>query len=94
VPIVRVKEKYQVTIPNALRDHLSVGDFLEARRERNGVITLIPKSFIDRRIAEGLADIRAGRVHGPYDMVDEAVVAMKEQIKTGGAVKKRQRNSR
>lgn len=78
--IVRIKDKYQVTIPNELRDHLNVGDLLEARRARDGVITLTPKSLTDQRIAEGLADVRAGRVHGPYSTVEEAMAAMDLQI--------------
>ena len=89
MPIVRIKEKFQLTIPSALRKHLSVGDVLDARRERDGGITFVPKSLVDERIAEGLADIRAGRVSGPYNTVDEAMAAMELQTKTGGAVKSR-----
>ncbi len=79
MPIVRVKEKYQVTIPSEVREHLSVGDFLEASVEDNGVITFTPKSFIDRRIAEALDDIRAGREHGPYASVKAAKAAFDER---------------
>lgn len=42
-----------------------MGDFLEAKLER-GKSTLTPKSVVDRAIAEGLADIRKGRVFGPF----------------------------
>jgi bifunctional DNA-binding transcriptional regulator/antitoxin component of YhaV-PrlF toxin-antitoxin module len=68
--LVRVKEKFQLTLPNELRQRagVAVGDYLEASIGRGGVITLTPKAFIDRRLAEGLADIRAGRVHGPSRM--------------------------
>jgi len=77
-PLVRVKEKFQVTLPNELRIQakLAVGDFLEVGIARGGVITLTPKSLIDRHIAEGLADLKAGRVHGPYRSAEEAVAAL------------------
>lgn len=65
---VRVKERFQVTLPSELRASagLAVGDMLEARLGPRGEITLTPRSLIDRSIAEGLADVRAGRVRGPF----------------------------
>ncbi len=80
--LVRVKEKFQVTLPNDLRRKagVAVGDYMEASIGRGGVITLTPKAFIARRLAEGLADIRAGRVHGPYDSVEEAMLAMHDDV--------------
>jgi len=76
--IVRVKEKFQVTLPIELRRQakISVGDSLEAGIDRDGVITLTPKSLIDRHIAEGLADVNAGRMHGPYRSADAAIAAL------------------
>jgi AbrB family looped-hinge helix DNA binding protein len=76
MPLVRVKDKFQVTIPSTLRERvgLDVGDLLEARIHR-GVITLTPKRVVDRRIAEGLEDLRAGRSYGPYSSVAEAIEA-------------------
>jgi len=54
--IVTVKNKYQVVIPQALREKLGInrGDVLEVRVER-GRLTYIPKTFIDR-IPEGKAE--------------------------------------
>ncbi|WP_321472385.1 AbrB/MazE/SpoVT family DNA-binding domain-containing protein [uncultured Paludibaculum sp.] len=77
-PLVRIKEKFQVTLPVELRTRsgLAVGDFLEVSMEQGGVITLTPKSLVDRHIAEGLADLEAGRVHGPYESADEAIAAL------------------
>jgi bifunctional DNA-binding transcriptional regulator/antitoxin component of YhaV-PrlF toxin-antitoxin module len=88
--LVRVKEKFQVTLPNELRlkAGLVVGDFLEVGIERGGVITLTPKSLVDRHIAEGLADLKAGRVHGPFRSADEAVAALD---KRAAATKKSKR---
>jgi bifunctional DNA-binding transcriptional regulator/antitoxin component of YhaV-PrlF toxin-antitoxin module len=76
--LVRVKEKFQVTLPNKLRlkAGLAVGDFLEVAIARGGVITLTPKSLIDRHIAEGLADMKAGRMRGPFRSADEAIAAL------------------
>jgi AbrB family looped-hinge helix DNA binding protein len=78
--LVAVKSKYQVVIPQNVREQigLNVGDLLEARIER-GKITLTPQSLLDRGIAEGLADIRAGRVHGPYHSAAEAMRAFQER---------------
>lgn len=47
--IVTVKNKYQVVIPQAIREKLGIsrGDVLEAKVER-GRITYTPKALIDR----------------------------------------------
>lgn len=76
--LVRVKEKFQVTLPTELRRKakLAVGDFLEIGVGNGGVITLTPKSLIDRHLAEGLADLKAGRVHGPFRSAVEAIAAL------------------
>jgi AbrB family looped-hinge helix DNA binding protein len=80
MPLVSVKNKFQVVIPQSVRDQigLNVGDLLEAKVER-GKITFTPKSVVDRGIAEGLEDIRRGRVHGPYQSVPEAMRAFQER---------------
>lgn len=66
-----------------------------AAAAKGGVITPTPQNVVDRGIAEGLADIRAGRVHGPYDTVDEAMVAMKMQTKNqNGNKDKKPRHTR
>lgn len=68
MPIVRVKEKFQVTVPTDVREQvgLAVGDLLEAKIEK-GKITLTPKTIIDRRIEESLGDFKKGRFSGPFD---------------------------
>jgi bifunctional DNA-binding transcriptional regulator/antitoxin component of YhaV-PrlF toxin-antitoxin module len=77
MPLVKVRTKYQVTLPNAVREQVpvAVGDVLEAKVER-GKITLIPKSVVDRAIAEGLEDLRKGRTYGPYHSANEAIAAL------------------
>ena len=88
--LVAVKNKYQVVIPQKVREQigLSVGDLLEARVER-GKITFTPKSVVDKGIAEGLEDIRKGRVHGPYRTVQDAMAAFQERtLKRSGRPKR------
>ena len=49
MPLVKVKEKFQITLPAELREalHLAVGDLLEATIQDN-VIVLTPKVVVDR----------------------------------------------
>ena len=74
MPFVTVKKKYQVVIPVAVRKRvgIEVGDLLEAKAGR-GKVTFIPKSPIEREIAEGLDDIRKGRMYGPFDTAEEMI---------------------
>jgi AbrB family looped-hinge helix DNA binding protein len=62
MPVVTVKNKYQVVLPQALREQVGVkvGDLLEAKVER-GRITFTPKAPVDRGIAESLKDFKQGR---------------------------------
>ena len=52
MPLVKVKEKFQITLPAELREalHLAVGDLLEATIQDN-VIVLKPKVVVDREQA-------------------------------------------
>src|SRR5919201_55830 len=52
LPLVKVKEKFQITLPAQLREalHLAVGDLLEATIQDN-VIVLKPKAVVDREQA-------------------------------------------
>ena len=78
--IVRVKTKYQVTLPTAVRERagVNIGDVLEARVEK-GKITLTPKTTIDRELLLSLADVKAGRVHGPFDSVDDMIRSLRRK---------------
>ena len=82
MPLVKVKTKYQVTLPDAVRRQVRVvvGDLLEAKVER-GKITLTPKSLIDREIAEGLEDFRRGRFIGPFKSAKEGIRALRRAAK-------------
>lgn len=72
--LVKVKEKYQVTLPTSVRRKvgLVVGDVLEA--EVTGKkITLTPKSVIDRDLAIALAEVRQGKGYGPFKTAQEGI---------------------
>jgi AbrB family looped-hinge helix DNA binding protein len=76
--IVKIKEKGQVTLPAKIRERrgLRVGDYLDVQAEGDRIV-LIPQEVaprhpeIDKAIAEGLADIRAGRVTPPFKNMKE-----------------------
>jgi hypothetical protein len=63
-------------------------------RVSGGVITILPKlpaaddeytpgqrRIIDARLAEGLADIKAGRTFGPFETADEMIAHMRAGLK-------------
>ena len=80
--LVTVKTKFQIVIPQAIREQVGVGvgDLLEARVEK-GKITFAPKSVLDRHLAEGLEDLKKGRTHGPYKSAKEAIAALELRTK-------------
>ena len=82
VPLVKVKEKYQVTLPASVRRKagLAVGDLLEADVEGKK-ITLTPKSFVDRELALALEDVRKGRVYGPFSSAKEVIRSLHREAK-------------
>jgi AbrB family looped-hinge helix DNA binding protein len=80
--IVTVKNKYQVVIPQHVRKQIGVeiGDVFEASVEK-GKITFTPKSVVDRAIAEGFADFKAGRTYGPFRTATQMAASMEANIK-------------
>lgn len=78
MPLVRVKEKYQVTLPASVRKKagVAVGDLLEAKVQGKK-ITLIPKRVIDRELALALEDFKRGRFIGPFRTAKAAVRALR-----------------
>jgi len=80
--LVTVKNKYQIVIPQSIREqaHIGIGDLLEASIEE-GKITFTPKVAIDRHIAEALQDVAAGRTHGPYKTASEAMAALESRAR-------------
>lgn len=91
MPLVTIKDKFQVTIPSRVRAllPLAVGDVLEATVER-GTIVLRPKAVVDqaelaRRVERVLAETEptpedAGRSE---DELIEAAVAEVTEVRRG-----------
>jgi len=86
LPLVKVKEKFQITLPAELREvlHLAVGDLLEATIENN-VIVLKPKIVVDRaqawaKIKRAMASVedRAPNPHqSPQEQEEETAAIIK-----------------
>jgi AbrB family looped-hinge helix DNA binding protein len=94
--IVTVKNKYQVVIPQRVREEIGidVGDVLEARAE-DGKLVFEPKSVVDRGIAESIAEFQAGKEYGPFATHEAFVKALhKEAKKTTGRKKASKRPAR
>jgi AbrB family looped-hinge helix DNA binding protein len=72
LPLVKIKEKFQITLPAELREvlHLAVGDLLEATIQDN-VIVLKPKIVVDREQAwDRVIDV-LDRVHAKLPPSDK-----------------------
>ncbi len=85
MPIGKLGQRRQVVIPKDICENLGleVGDFVEVAQvkgrvvikpkklvDRDDELTPEQKAVIDAGIAEGLEDIKQGRVHGPFDSVE------------------------
>ena len=81
--LVRIKGKYQVTIPTGIRNALELeeGDMLEIEVQ-DGKLIFTPKVVLDREsiaaLDEALDEVEAGETVGPFDSVE----AFKEHLKT------------
>jgi AbrB family looped-hinge helix DNA binding protein len=82
VPLVKVRDKYQVTLPATVRRKagIAVGDLLEAQ-VKDGKITLTPKRLVDRELTLALEDVRKGRVYVPFRSAREAVRSLRSRRK-------------
>ena len=87
MPLVKVKDKFQVTLPTEVRRRagVAVGDVLEAKVQGHK-ITLTPKVVVDRdtiakRLTEGLDDLKAGRSYGPFTSAKETVRSLHREAR-------------
>ena len=80
--LVKIKEKYQVTLPAALREKigLEVGDLLDAKVEGKK-ITLTPKSVLDRELAQALKEIEEGNNFGPFSSAKDLIRSLHREAK-------------
>lgn len=85
-----VGPKFQVVIPKKLRETagVRVGDLFAAELRREGILlkplTIAERDFnaeLERHLSEAEADIKAGRVLGPFDNASDALRAVKDFAK-------------
>ena len=85
MPTVKLGASRQIVIPKKLYDELGLeaGDYLEVELYEGGKLLVTPKELVDRhpeidqRLAEAEADIKAGRVRGPFKTANAAVDALR-----------------
>jgi AbrB family looped-hinge helix DNA binding protein len=78
VSLARIKQKGQVTIPAGIRAEIGLveGDYVEVKRQGRRIV-LTPKEIVDRHpaidaaLAEGLKDLRAGRLSPRFNSMKE-----------------------
>jgi AbrB family looped-hinge helix DNA binding protein len=80
---VKIGVSRQVVIPKKIHDHLGLvpGDYLEVALDGDRVV-MTPKALVEKRLAEGLDDIRAGRVRGPFRSVPALVRSLRKRRKS------------
>lgn len=80
--LVKIGASRQVVIPKKIHDQLGLnpGDYLEVEL-RSGKVVFTPKALVDKRLEEGLADIKEGRVHGPFSSAQELVRSLRDVTK-------------
>lgn len=86
--LVAVKTKYQVTIPQELRERLAIaeGDLLEAD-VKNGKLVFTPKTVIDRdpkidaALEVALKEVKQGKTVGPFDSVEEMKASLRKKTR-------------
>ncbi|MDO9514975.1 MAG: AbrB/MazE/SpoVT family DNA-binding domain-containing protein [Syntrophales bacterium] len=90
MPLIKVKQNYQITLPNSLRKDLnvSVGDYMEIDRQDGGLV-LRPVKVVhpdqayfytkewQKGEAEADKDIAKGNVLGPFDNLTDGLAAVK-----------------
>ena len=80
--IAKVGPKYQLVIPKQLRAaaKLKVGDFLKAELRGAGIL-LTPVDLLERDLAAAEADVKAGRVYGPFSSAKALVRSLHREAK-------------
>lgn len=79
---VKIGVSRQIAIPKKLHDQLglSPGDYLEVE-VRNNRLILTPKTLIEKRLAEGLDDLRRGRTYGPFASAPALIRSLHHEAK-------------
>jgi antitoxin MazE len=90
MPLIKVKQNYQITIPNSLRKdfNIVVGDYMELEKH-DGELVLKPVKMVhpdhayfysaewQKGEAEADQDIARGDVSGPFDNIADGLAALK-----------------
>ena len=81
---VKNRSGIPLVVPPSVRrraGHKNGQDLAPKAPAANGVCTSEECRIIDAQLAEGLADIKAGRTFGPFDSADETIAHMKARLK-------------
>jgi AbrB family looped-hinge helix DNA binding protein len=91
MPLIKVKQNYQITIPNCLRKNLNiaVGDYMEVEKQDNELILKPVKMvhadevyFHSKEWQKGEKqadkDIKKGDVLGPFENIADGLKALKK----------------
>jgi AbrB family looped-hinge helix DNA binding protein len=90
MPLIKVKQNFQITLPNTLRKYLNiaVGDYMEVDKQ-DGELVLKPVKVVHQEQAyfytkewqkgeaEADKDIANGDVLGPFDNITDGLAALK-----------------
>jgi len=78
MPTVKIGVTRQIAIRKKLYEKLGLvpGDYLEVELEDDRLV-LTPKMLVEKRLAEGLKDIKEGRVVGPFKTSRAAIRALR-----------------
>jgi AbrB family looped-hinge helix DNA binding protein len=78
MPTVKIGVSRQIVIPKKLYEKLGLlpGDYLEVELADQHLI-LTPKMLVEKRLAEGLENVKQGRVVGPFKTARAAVRALR-----------------
>jgi len=90
MPLIKVRQNYQITIPNSVRKDLkiAVGDYMEMERH-NGDLVLKPVKLVhpdqayfyteewQKGETQADEDIAKGEVLGPFDNLEDSLDALK-----------------
>ena len=103
---VKNNNKAPLVVPPAVRRKAGFRSGAEIEfKASGGVITITPKlptaadectprqrRIIDARLAQGVADIKAGRTFGPFETADAMVTHMESQVKRKTTAQKSKRS--